>query len=57
MRVVCLSTGGHVDLVAGRSYRVIPDPKAEANGFVRVVDDSGEDYLYPARWFEALREI
>ena len=28
-------------------YRVLPDADAEKDGFVRVVDESGEDYLYP----------
>jgi hypothetical protein len=30
---------------------VIPDGKAEKDGYVRVVDESGEDYLYPAAYF------
>ena len=29
-------------------YRALPDPTASSKGFVRVVDESGEDYLYPA---------
>ncbi len=28
-------------------YRALPDPAASAKGFVRVIDESGEDYLYP----------
>lgn len=28
-------------------YRVIPDDVAAARGFIRVIDESGEDYLYP----------
>ena len=28
-------------------YEVLPDPKGEQLGMVRVVDESGEDYLYP----------
>ena len=34
-----------------RLYRVIPDPAAARSDYVRVVDDSGEDYLYPASCF------
>ncbi|HYN42362.1 MAG TPA: hypothetical protein VE129_11330 [Thermoanaerobaculia bacterium] len=34
-----------------RLYRVIPDPSAARSDYVRVVDDSGEDYLYPASCF------
>lgn len=32
-------------------YRVISDPAARSKGFVRVVDESGEDYLYPECYF------
>jgi hypothetical protein len=32
-------------------YQVIPDATAEAQHFVRVVDESGEDYLYPEDYF------
>ena len=32
-------------------YRVIADPKAEQREHMRVVDESGEDYLYPAEYF------
>lgn len=35
-------------------YRALPDPAAFAKGFVRVVDESGEDYLYPADNFIAV---
>jgi hypothetical protein len=43
-------------------YRVVPDEDAGRDGDLRVVDESGEDYLYPANWFvpvtvrRALRE-
>jgi hypothetical protein len=32
-------------------YRVLPDEDAKIDGDIRVVDESGEDYLYPAEWF------
>ncbi len=32
-------------------YRVLPDQEAEQDGDLRVIDESGEDYLYPADWF------
>jgi hypothetical protein len=35
-------------------YRALPDPVAAAKGFVRVVDESGEDYLYPTARFVAV---
>jgi len=33
---------------------VEPDPEAEKDGDIRIVDESGEDYLYPADWFVAV---
>jgi hypothetical protein len=41
-----------VDLRVGEFYKVISDPISDDNGFVRVVDGSGEDYLYPVAFFE-----
>ncbi len=41
-------------------YRVVPDRDAAREGDLRVVDESGEDYLYPAEWFvwvELLRRV
>jgi hypothetical protein len=38
------------DLILHKIYRVLPDPAAPA-GYLRVVDESGEDYLYSARAF------
>lgn len=35
-------------------YQALPDPAAAAKKFVRVMDDSGEDYLYPADYFVAI---
>ena len=32
-------------------YRVLPDPEALGQGFIWVVDKSGEDYLYPEDYF------
>jgi hypothetical protein len=35
-------------------YQALPDPVAASRGFVRVVDESGEDYLYPSECFVAV---
>lgn len=43
--------GYSASLELGRDYRVLPDPKAAEHGLIRVVDESGEDYLYPERYF------
>src|SRR5215470_10490209 len=32
-------------------YEILPDAKAAKHGLVRVIDESGEDYLYPADYF------
>ena len=32
-------------------YPILPDEGAEKDGLVRVVDESGEDYLYPCEYF------
>ncbi|MGH7947022.1 MAG: hypothetical protein ACREF9_18750 [Opitutaceae bacterium] len=32
-------------------YRVVPDEDAAQDGDIRVIDESGEDYLYPVDWF------
>ena len=35
-------------------YRVVPDQDATREGDLRIVDESGEDCLYPAEWFVAV---
>ena len=32
-------------------YQVLPDEEAEKEGYLRVIDESGEDYLYPQSYF------
>lgn len=49
--VVCVDWGGNDDLQARHIYQVLPDPTAARSHFIRVVDDSGEDYLYPSGLF------
>jgi hypothetical protein len=33
-------------LILGKIYRILPDPKAAKDDFIRIVDESGEDYLF-----------
>src|SRR5262249_33903499 len=55
--VVCLdNTGYDASLDVRKIYRVLADAKGEKLGMLRVVDESGEDYLYPKRLF-ALVEL
>jgi len=52
---VCLRNAGYAASIEVRKlYAFLDDPDAEANKLIRVVDESGEDYLYPARMFEKL---
>jgi hypothetical protein len=49
--VICVSDEGSEDLTAGMVYQALPDQSAGDEGLLRVIDDSGEDYLYPAERF------
>ena len=50
--VICTrNTGYEVSLELRKLYLVIPDPGANSHGQIRVVDESGEDYLYPSSFF------
>jgi hypothetical protein len=50
--VVCVDNADYpASLELHKIYRVVPDADAAADGDIRVVDESGEDYLYPASYF------
>ena len=52
---VCLRNVGYTaSLEIRKLYPVLNDPEAEANDLIRVIDESGEDYVYPARLFQKL---
>lgn len=49
---VCINNKGYpASLELHKIYRVIADDDAAADGDIRVIDESGEDYLFPAEWF------
>jgi len=48
---ICVANEGYEDLEMRKVYQVLPDPKAAKVGCLRVIDESGEDYLYPADRF------
>jgi hypothetical protein len=53
--VVCINNSGYpASLEVRKIYQVIPDARSEAHQLVRVIDESGEDYLYPADYFMPL---
>jgi hypothetical protein len=52
---VCVDNDGYpASLELHKIYRVLPDEGAQADGDLRIVDESGEDYLYPAERFVLL---
>jgi len=54
--VVCINNAGYpASLELHKIYRVVPDEDAEADGDIRIVDESGEDYLYPASYFAPIK--
>ena len=49
---MCLrNTDYEASLEPRKLYKVLPDANAEKQAMIRVIDESGEDYLYPADWF------
>ncbi|MGR3317230.1 MAG: hypothetical protein ACUZ8O_01945 [Candidatus Anammoxibacter sp.] len=49
---VCIDNSEYpASLEMHKIYRIIPDEYAAQDGDVRIVDESGEDYLFPAEWF------
>lgn len=53
--VLCLRNDGYeVSLERRKVYSTIPDTNARRHGQLRVIDESGEDYLYPAEFFAAI---
>ena len=50
--VVCINNEGYpASLEQRKIYRTLPDEKAAKHSLMRVVDESGEDYLYPEGYF------
>ena len=50
--VVCINNAEYpASLELHKIYRVLPDKDAAADGDIRVVDESGEDYLFPSSYF------
>ena len=53
--VICLSNEGYAaSLEVRKLYELIPDAKAEARNCIRIVDEDGEDYVYPEKMFMAM---
>lgn len=53
--VVCINNEGYpASLEMGKLYRFIPDAMAEGEGLLRVIDESGEDYVFDAKRFHTI---
>lgn len=49
---VCIHNGEYdVDLIVGKIYRLVKPKRNDSPSDIRILDESGEDYLYPRRWF------
>jgi len=53
--VLCVQNAGYeASLERRKLYESIPDADAESHGQLRVIDESGDDYLFPARYFATI---
>ena len=48
---LCIENKDCEDLEKRKIYQMLPDEEAEKEGYIRVIDESGEDYLYPRSYF------
>jgi len=53
--VLCIRNGGSDDLEVRKIYQVLPEASTAHDGYVRIIDESGEDYLYPSEYFVPVR--
>ena len=53
--VVCIRTEESSDIEVRKIYEVLPDETASKRGYLRIVDESGEDYLYPEEYFSPVQ--
>jgi hypothetical protein len=52
---LCIENKECEDLEKRKIYQVLRDEEAEKEGYIRVIDESGEDYLYPRSYFIAVQ--
>jgi hypothetical protein len=54
--VICVDNSEYpVSLELHKLYRILPDEDAALDGDIRIIDESGEDYLYPAEYFVVIK--
>jgi hypothetical protein len=52
---ICIDSSEYpASLELHKIYRVLPDEDARSDGDLRIIDESGEDYLFPADYFVAV---
>ena len=52
---LCIKNDDCEDLVRQKVYRVLLDEEAAKDGYLRIIDESGEDYLYPESYFVVVK--
>jgi hypothetical protein len=53
--VLCVKNRGHAASLERRKvYRRLDDARASRHGLIRVIDESGQDYLYPSSYFVSI---
>ncbi len=53
--VVCINNEEYpASLELNKIYQLVADAEIESEGEMRIIDESGEDYIYPAEWFVAV---
>lgn len=56
--VICIANDGYlIDLGPRKIYVALPDEDAERHGLIRVIDESGEDYLFPKKLFKSADDL
>lgn len=54
--VICINNKDYpASLEVRKLYQVLPDDRAASHALLRVVDESGEDYLYPSHYFVSVK--
>lgn len=53
--LLCVRTDGSEDLEPRKVYEALSDSAAAREGYTRVIDESGEDYLYPSTYFVPIK--
>ena len=52
---LCINNEGYeASLEVGKVYRIIPDEEASAHGYIRIIDESGEDYAFSDQRFHRI---